>query len=511
MKGRCQPTQRGSSVTGVFLLEIGLALVILGMITAAIFPLLQLAAQEESDQADRAALAQIRAALVAYAVRNGGFPSPLALHAETNSALSRTRLAAPNGDGTLRTVIPGENPFGAVPSHVLGTPRSSSRGTLFLYDVHPALRADLPFDLTDGFDATGQGLSALHGLTRNAQGTGGSIRQLCRNLNTLIDMERRLRENPATDGTHYRVSLPRTWQSHAAADFTWNGTLFAPTVDATVTPAWLLQRSSPAAFVVTRPHPLALARLDRANTVFAQDIPTDAQKQGAAKGYRIYEDPAAGAMDSASDDLRDYGGSAASLSLLELRNALQAAGQCTQLADTCLNTEIYATVNNDLAGQFHLISGDGQRTPSGSQVQLPLHWTVNASAHAGTVTFVGTPPAAEPVGKSATVTAGTSRGACVPALDASASFTSMPARTLNIFTALPDGRWWFIRSIPLRGNTGGALPSDDVLHSGRTQEVRVKCFGYAAIEYEYDTPPPQPTYRISTGATAPVSCVVTND
>ena len=514
MRALLRAQARKTQARGFLLIEIALAIVVLGIIAAAVYPLLNLAASKESSAADSAALAQARDGLVAYAVLNGGFPGPLALQmvGGTGGALSRTALA--NSDaGSLTVVNPSENPYGAVPAHLIGTPRTSSKGTLFNYDVHPALRADHPFDLSGLTDLSAQGLSSLHAMDRNNQGTGGSVSQLCRNLNTLIDMERRLQASPTQggDGANYRVNLPRTWQTGVAAFFNWSVdyNLFIPTNDmnASITTDWLLQRSSPAAFVVTRPNALALTRFDRANAVFSQDIPTDDQKQYPVKGYRMYEDPASGATDSASNDLRDYGGATAAVSLVQFRSALQSAGQCMRGADTCLNTEIQLTIDNALAGQYYTDSA-GTRTAVGAPLGLPVYWSVNQAASALVGGSSSAPPTDSP-NKFGTVASGINRAACVPVLDASASFTALPARTLNVFTILPDGRYWFLKSLPLRGNVSPVLPADDVLDSGKSHAATVKCYANAPLPFESDTAPG--SYKVSAGGADSVSCIVNSD
>ena len=362
---------------GVFLIEIVLALVVLGMIAAALFPLLSLVSRKDADNADRAALTQAREALLVYAVRNGGFPGPLALLTDS-SKLSRTALAAETS-GMLTVVSASTGPYGAVPTQLLGIPRTSSKGTLFNYDVHPALRADTPFNLT-GLDVATQGLSSLHAMNRDNQGTGNSIGQLCRNVNTLIDMERRFQALPSSEGAYYRLNLPRTWQTGLESYFSWTSGLFR--LLASQTDAWVLSRTSPQAFMVTRPQALALARLDRANAVFAYDTLALDTTTTNAVGYRIYEHPSTGAFDAVNDNLRDYAGWSNGVTLLELHNALRAAGQCMRPVDACMNTEVQLTVDNALTGQEYASDGF---TTVGSVIGLPLYWAVNlvSAASAG--------------------------------------------------------------------------------------------------------------------------------
>ena len=128
---------------GFFLVEIVLAIILLGVIAAAVFPLINLATRKESDNADRSALQQARESLLAYATRNGGFPGPLQL---LNGGGILSRVATADGVTPIAPDAATYTPYGALPGNMLGTAIRSSKATLFNYDVHPALRADLPFD-----------------------------------------------------------------------------------------------------------------------------------------------------------------------------------------------------------------------------------------------------------------------------------------------------------------------------------------------------------------------------
>jgi type II secretory pathway pseudopilin PulG len=482
---------------GFFLVEIALAIILLGIIAATVFPLLNLANRKESDNADRSALVQARESLLAYATRNGGFPGPLQL-ATIDSALSRTTVL----DGV--TVVAPEaatyTPYGALPGSLLGTPARSSKGTLFNYDVHPALRADLPFTFSDflfpsGSLASAVGFKDLHNPTYNKQGTGGSVGQLCRNVNTLIELERLMSVNNASLDTSSRImTLPRVWQSGVDSFFAWTSGQFLPLVSGTVTSQWTHQRSSPSAFVVTRPQAKAYARLDRANAVFVDDIPA----AGAYSSYRVYEHPTTGSQDSTVEDVRDYGGWSNAASLLELRAALQAAGQCTRPVDTCMNTELLVNFDNALTGQYY--SG---AAAVGSPIGLSLFWVVN-----DTTTGVMTGSTTQPTGTlSATVASSANASACVPVVpkDWSAVSTFSAPLYLHLFALLPDGKYWEV-ALPkqMMNSTDTGVGTMTALNSGQSHAVTVKCFNATPTRFEADGAGytvPDPTLNVTCTAT----------
>ncbi len=473
---------------GFFLVEIALAIILLGIIAAAVFPLLNLASRKESDNADRSALVQARESLLAYATRNGGFPGPLQLLTDGYGALSRTALA-----DSVMPVSPASSPYtpyGALPGSLLGTPTRSSKGTLFNYDVHPALRADLPFNFSDFLYPSGSlantvGFKDLHSPTNSNQGTGGSVGQLCRNVNTLIELERLLTENKTlleTDTSLRSMTLPRVWQSSGVDSFfKWTDGRFSPT-DATPTSQWAQQRSSPSAFVVTRPQASAYARLDRANAVFKNDIPAS----GDYSAYRVYEHPTTGGQDSAVDDLRDYGGWSNAASLLELRAALQAAGQCTRPVDTCMNTELLVNFDNALTGQFWAPNIDTVVVATGSPIGLSLFWVVNADNSGPRAASAVQPPGL----LSATVASSANASACVPvvAKDWSAVNAFVAPLYLHLFALLPDGQYWEVAlPKPMMNSTdtgAGAVAAKTALNSGQSHAVTVKCFNGTPTHFE---------------------------
>ena len=494
---------------GFFLVEIAIALVLLGIIAAAVFPLLNLATRKESDNSDRAALVQARESLLAFATRNGGFPGPLALQLE-GTALSRTTtvdgVTAITPAGTASYPV---TPYGALPGNQLGTPARSSKGTLFNYDVHPALRSDRPFSFSAIAADPGKGFQDLHAPTNNNQGTGGSVGQLCRNLNTLIEIERLMVLNSASvvDGLRGLTS-PRTWQTGAEGSLAWNPatSLFS---SSTVNSAWVQNNSSPSAFVVTRPHAKAYARMDRANAVFAWDVPGN----GNDRTYRVYEHPSTGAMDSAVDDLRDYGGWSNGASLLELRSALQAAGQCSKPAEACLNTEMSVTFENAMQGQLYNVAG-GAGVPVGSpatSIGLPLFWVSNTNA------FPTSGGVALPTGGvvQGSVVSSTNAAACVPVVgkDWGAVTTAFGTPLyLHLYAVLPDGKYWEVAYKQLMNATSPGYPvgtgyvANTALDSGKSPNVTLKCFSPSPIRFD----------TVSGGYSVPdasgsVSCTATNN
>ena len=466
---------------GFFLVEIVLAIILLGVIAAAVFPLLNLATRKESDNADRAALLQARESLLAYATRNGGFPGPLQLLNE-GGVLSRTATA--DGVTPIAPDAVTYTPYGALPGNLLGTAIRSSKGTLINYDVHPALRADLPFNFADflfpsGILSSSVGFKDLHMPTRSSQGTGGSVGQLCRNVNTLIELERLMIANSASLlATTRTMTLPRVWQTGVDTNFYWNDQIFKPlaSMTSTVTSAWTQQRSSPSAFVVTRPQAAAYARLDRANAVFKDDEPS----AGLIFPYRVYEHPTTGSQDSAVNDERDYGGWSQAASLLELRAALQTAGQCTRPVDSCMNTELLVNFDNSLTGQYWA-SISGSLVAQGSPISLPLFWAVNATA-----TAAAGGSAVQPTGAmSGTVASGSNASACVPVVpkDWSAVNAFGAPFYLHVFVLL-EGKYFEVsppKQMMNSAGTGVALKT--ALDSGQSHAVTMKCYNSEPTQF----------------------------
>jgi type II secretory pathway pseudopilin PulG len=498
--------------SGIFLIEIALVIMVIGIIATVVLPLLELGNRYKSDEQDRSAIAQIRESLLAYAVRHGGFPGPLALDSSA-TLLSRTTLAPANMDGSAAVVAASENPYGAVPASLLGSSATSEKGTLWQYDVHPALRADQAFS----FSTIG-GLAGLHAMGRDAQGTGGSVVQLCRNVNTLMDIERRVRADTATLGDYLRLAAPRIWQTGFETSFDWRDGQFKPTLaaDASVNNAWIIARSTASALVVARPNPLAYARLDRSNRVFVGDVPSTEQKASATanRNYRIYEHPKAGGGDAPGDDLRDYTGLTSAVLLTELQRQLQDAGQCARGASTCLNTELYLTVDNSVKGQY-MVPATAPATgevASGDPVGLSVYWTVTEAAQVSPLASPTTAPTSPTAsGKQGTIAWAANGSACVPAAS-TATFTSMPALYLNIFAVLPGGTlsggsYWLLQSQLLMsdGFSAGMLPST-ALDSGSSQAATLRCRGTSPAQFRDRV---GGGYELSDASA--VSCTMTSD
>ncbi len=518
---------------GFFLVEIALAIILLGIIAAAVFPLLNLASRKESDNADRSALVQARESLLAYATRNGGFPGPLQL-ANVGGALSRTALADP-----VLAIAPDAGtytPYGALPGSLLGTPTRSSKGTLFNYDVHPALRADLAFNFSDFLSAPALGFKDLHSPTNSTQGTGGSVGQLCRNVNTLIELERLMTlpiNNASLTTTTRSMTLPRIWQTGVESAFKWvvdpdpytGGGRFTA-IDVSALLPWTQQRSSPSAFVVTRPQASAYARLDRANAVFKSDKPADIAAT-TTSSYRVYEHPTTGGQDSAVDDFRDYGGWSNAASLLELRTALQTAGQCTRPVDTCTNTELLVNFDNALTGQYYTAADVGGvvGVANGPPVGFSLFWAVNNNPDASAASAVQPAGAGDPTllplgdGQvqvyvaranvaSGTVASNANASACVPVVrkDWSAVTSFEAPLYLHLFALLPDGKYWEVAKNQMMNSTDTvAVAAKTALNSGQSHAVTVKCFNGTPVRFNPQAPS---SYDVPNGFGG-VSCTAT--
>ena len=275
------------------------------------------------------------------------------------------------------------------------------------------------------------------------------------------------------------MTLPRVWQTGIETNFHWSSSgLFSPldSMTSTVTSSWTQQRSSPAAFVVTRPHPAAYARLDRANAVFAHDMPV----ASAYSSYRVYEHPTTGSQDSAVDDVRDYGGWSQAASLLELRATLQTAGQCTQPVDSCMNTELLVNFDNSLTGQYWA-SISGSLVAQGSPISLSLFWTVN-----DTPTAAAGGSAAQPAGAmSGTVASGSNASACVPVVpkDWSAVGNFSAPFYLHVFVLL-EGKYFEV-SAPkqMMNNAGTGVALKTALDSGQSHAVTMKCYNSTPTQF----------------------------
>lgn len=187
------------------------------------------------------------------------------------------------------------------------------------------------------------------GTNLDTAGTGASLQQLCRNLNTLAAIETSVRAGiaPFASTSAYAAVQPRVWRDAFTANFT--------------TPA---SNSTGVAALVARRNPYALRQYDRENNVAA-----------AANGYakaaaslRMYENPATGENDAASTLTAAYAGNTSAISYNELRDALVKAGQCGSGAATCTNNQLYVTIQNNV-----------QVTKSGATQGAMLQWRHSAT------------------------------------------------------------------------------------------------------------------------------------
>lgn len=349
---------------GFLLMELALALVVIGGLAAMLIPLLAMQGKLDSARQDVLSLQQARDALVSYANVGFGLPAPIRfLEGTTGSytAASHVDLSA-----TLEAIGLGRP--GALPGAVLGVPTVSPLQTAYWYDAQPALRVD---KATAFYPAVVQ-LSGVWSFKNIADqfdpdvnttiSTGGVRAQMCRNLNSLLDIEQKIRVNPSATASaysreHLNVTLPRIWTKGYEGNFTWNPALGYATT-ATATTDAVFENSSAAAFVVVRRLPPTQRRLDRMNAVY-QVVGTTGLDPALAdrglvypnflaglRGFRVYENPLTPAVDTATADTQDYDGRVQAVSLNEFANSLHQAGMCTAPAETCKANQLFVRFVN---------------------------------------------------------------------------------------------------------------------------------------------------------------------
>lgn len=294
---------------GIALLEVALAVTALSLIIAGLLPMVT-AQYKRSTAAKNANATEVaKSALVGYAMMNGGLPPPYQFTG--NSDINRATIASP-------VVVTSGGVAGALPYDLLGTPIYGALAIPLLYDAHPMLRRDLPFTFN---------VNHYAGTNLDTAGTGASLQQLCRNLNTLAAIETSVRAGATT--FTYGAVLPRVWRDALTANFT--------------TPA---SNSTGVAAVVARRNPYALRQYDRENNVAA--TPSAGGYAKATASLRIYENPATGENDAASTLTAAYAGNASAISYNELRDALVKAGQCGSGPAACTNNQLYVTIQNNV-------------------------------------------------------------------------------------------------------------------------------------------------------------------
>lgn len=383
---------------GFLLLELAIALVVVGALVALVVPLLGMVSDLGTTRRDTLAMEQAREALLRQALVANGLPAPLQFAEgliDGAAVSSHAELATP-----LQAL--GLGWAGALPGTALGVTTMSSLQTAYWYDAQPALRSDAQTAFLPAVAPT----DGLNGVTHaflpiveqfdpdlNPKlSTGGQRSQLCRNLNSLLAIEQSIRDHTPLSEANYKrdhlnVTLPRLWATGFEQRFAWDpsvgyATFTAPEGTTLIDAAF--QYSSAAAFVVVRRQPPALRRLDRQNLVYPQAGTTGLDQalaeRGATaypaaalsgeRGFRIYENPLTPAVDNPSADTADYAGRVEAVSLAQFATTLQAAGMCKQAAETCKANQLYVRFSNSVRALP--VSGSGS-------ANLTLRWElVNA-------------------------------------------------------------------------------------------------------------------------------------
>lgn len=356
---------RRSSPNGFLLMELALALVILGGLAAMLIPLLSIQSKIDTASKDRLAMQSAVDALMRQSVVASGLPGPIRF-AEGDTGGSGLASSHSELSPTLEVLKPGW--AGALPGQLLGVPTVSPLQTAYWYDVQPALRSG---DDTTAFEVQVEQSGGIWGFKpiveqfdpdKNPKmSSGGVATQLCRNLNTLQAIEQNIRvKSNGYSRSSINVTLPRIWASGYERHFAWdvatgyaNNTPDNPpaTVDT------VFENSSAAAFVVVRRQPPALRRLDRQNAVYPQvastgldtipnyDNPAYLAALG-ADGFRVYENPLTPPFDNPSSDERDYDGLVKAVSLNEFAVQLRQSGMCSAPAASCKANQLYVRFAN---------------------------------------------------------------------------------------------------------------------------------------------------------------------
>lgn len=350
---------------GFLLMELALALIVIGGLTALLIPLFAMQGKLDSARQDVLSMQQARDALVRQAVVGLGLPGPIRfLEADTGGYGS----AASHVDVSATLEVLGMGRPGALPGQLLGVPTVSPVQTAYGYDVQPALRADAASAFYPAVQQVG-GLWVFKSIMNqfdpdvNAKlSTGGVRTQLCRHLNSLQDIEQKIRVNPTATSSEYvrdhiNVSLPRIWAKGYDSFFEWNAALGYATTTADTVDA-VFENSSAAAFVVVRRSPPAQRRLDRQNAVHQQVGTTGLDPTQSSlgstvypalageRGFRVYENPLTAPVDNATSDVRDYDGRVQAVSLGELADGLRQAGLCSTPPETCKAHQLFVRFAN---------------------------------------------------------------------------------------------------------------------------------------------------------------------
>jgi hypothetical protein len=368
---------------GFLLLELALALIFIGGLTALLIPFFAMQGKLDSARQDVLSMQQARDALVSQAVSALGLPGPIRF-LEADTGTSGTAASHVELSTTLEVLGLGRP--GALPGQVLGVPSVSTLQTAYWYDVQPALRADSATAFYPAVEQVG-GVWAFKSIVNQFDpdvntnmSTGGVRTQLCRHLNTLQDIEQKIRAYTSATSTGYlrdymNVTLPRIWAKDYESNFSWTSALgYATTATATVDAVF--ENSTAAAFVVVRRSPPAQRRLDRQNAVYQQvgttGLDPDLSSVGTTlypslsgeRGFRVYENPMTAPVDNATTDVRDYDGRVQAVSLGEMAYSLRQAGLCSTTAETCKVNQLFVRFAN------YVYSAP----VTGSAVGLTLRW-----------------------------------------------------------------------------------------------------------------------------------------
>lgn len=368
---------------GFLLLELALALIIIGGLTALLIPLFALQGKLDSARQDTLSMQQARDALVRQAVVGLGLPGPIRF-LEGDAGTSGTAASHVALSATLEVLGLGRP--GALPGQLLGVPTVSPYQTAYWYDVQPALRADSATAFYPVVEQVGS-VWAFKSIVNQFDpdvntnmSTGGVRTQLCRHLNTLQDIEQKIRVYTSSSTTafvrdHINVTLPRIWAKDYEGNFEWNSALGYATTTASTVDA-VFENSSAAAFVVVRRSPPAQRRLDRQNAVYQQvgttGLDQDLSTVGTTvypalageRGFRVYENALTAPVDNATTDIRDYDGRVQYVSLGELAYSLRESGLCSTTAETCMVNQLFVRFAN------YVYSAP----VTGSAVGLTLRW-----------------------------------------------------------------------------------------------------------------------------------------
>lgn len=391
-------TQRWkNSVRGFLLMELALALIVIGGLTALLIPLFAMQGKLDSARQDALSMQQARDALVRQAVVALGLPGPIRfLEASAGSAGD----AASHVELSATQEVLGLGRPGALPGPVLGVPTVSPLQTAYWYDAQPALRADAATAFYPAV-SNSSGSWAFKTIVNQFDpdvntkiSTGGVRTQLCRNLNSLQEIEQKIRVNTSTPVAEYvrdhiNVTLPRVWTTGYESHFAWDAALgYATNTPTTVDDVF--ENSSASAFVVVRRQPPAQRRLDRKNALY-QAVgttgldPVLADRIGVyplgagLRGFRVYENPLTAPLDNATSDSSDYDGRVQAVSLNEFADGLRQAGLCSTPPEACKAHQLFVRFANYV----------NSAPLSGSAQALTLRWElINQNTTTNTATLL---------------------------------------------------------------------------------------------------------------------------